>query len=230
MTAAIAEGSLHVSVVTGLYLRTKTLHAEAERSGIIKDLLRGQASRDGYVLLIRNLLPAYREMEQGLERHKASPALSVLASFNLDRASAIEADLNALCGHDWPDKIPVLEAATAYAKRIARAAEGDGTRLIAHAYARYLGDLSGGLILQKLLTRTLKLRPSELSFYEFARFSDLGGLKSDYRNALDGAASDAADPDAIIEEGAVAFSHNIDLSWAVQKALTPEQAASPATH
>lgn len=230
MTAAIAEGSPPVSVVTGLYLRTKTLHAEAERSGIIKDLLRGQASRDGYVLLIRNLLPAYREMEQGLHRHKASPALSRLASFKLDRAPAIEADLDSLCGHGWRDAIPVLEAATAYAARIARAAEGDGTRLIAHAYARYLGDLSGGLILQKLLTRTLMMSPSELSFYEFSQFSDLGALKTEYRNALDRAASNAADPDAIIEEGAVAFSHNIDLSWAVQKALAPEQLASTAAN
>ncbi len=61
------------SVVTALYLRTKTLHVEAERTGIIRDLLRGEASREGYILLLRNLLPAYREMEQGLERHRGSP-------------------------------------------------------------------------------------------------------------------------------------------------------------
>jgi heme oxygenase len=36
-----------------------------------------------------------------------------------------------------------------------KAAEGDGTRLIAHAYTRYLGDLSGGQILQRLLARSL---------------------------------------------------------------------------
>lgn len=230
MVTAIAENALPVSVVTGLYLRTKTLHAEAERSGIIKDLLRGQASRDGYVLLMRNLLPAYREIEQGLERQVSSPKLSVLASFRLDRASAIEADLNALCGPDWFDKIPVLEAATSYAKRVSFAAEGDGTKLIAHAYARYLGDLSGGLILQKLLARSLKLRPSELSFYDFSRFPDLGALKSEYRSALDQAADGAHDPDAIIEEGATAFSCNIDLSWAVQKALPPKQAPLPAAN
>jgi len=57
-------------IVTALYLRTKALHVEAERTGIIRDLLRGEATREGYVLLLRNLLPAYRAMEQGLVRHR----------------------------------------------------------------------------------------------------------------------------------------------------------------
>ena len=73
----------------------------------------------------------------------------------------------------------------AYAGADTKAAEGDGARLIAHAYTRYLGDLSGGQILQRLLARSLELRPSELSFYDFPRFSDLDALKADYRKALD---------------------------------------------
>jgi len=47
MTAATADGPLPLSVVTALYLRTKALHAEAERTGIIRSLLRGEASRAG---------------------------------------------------------------------------------------------------------------------------------------------------------------------------------------
>ena len=84
---------------------------------------------------------------------------------------AIEADLVALCGAHWSQGIPLLAAGELYARRIAKAAEGDGTRLIAHAYTRYLGDLSGGQILQRLLARSLDLQPSELSFYDFSRFS-----------------------------------------------------------
>jgi heme oxygenase len=173
MTAATADGSLPANIVTALYLRTKTLHVEAERTGIIRDLLRGGASREGYILLLRNLLPAYLAMEQGLERHRGSPHLGQLAAYRLDRAAAIEADLVSLCGERWSQDVPLLAAGELYAGRIAKAAEGDGARLIAHAYTRYLGDLSGGQILQRLLARSLQLRPSELSFYEFPRFSDL---------------------------------------------------------
>jgi heme oxygenase len=228
MAAATADSSAPVSVVTALYLRTKTLHVEAERTGIIRDLLRGEASREGYILLLRNLLPAYRAMEQGLEHHRASPALGHLADYRLDRARALECDLVALCGERWSQHIPLLAAGELYARRIGKAAEGDGMRLIAHAYTRYLGDLSGGQILQRLLARSLELRASELTFYDFPQFADLDALKADYRQALDRAGAGAADPQTVVEEGAIAFSLNIDLSCAIKAMLSsgPVAAAS----
>jgi heme oxygenase len=228
MTAATAENSVPVSVVTALYLRTKNLHVEAERTGIIRDLLRGEASREGYVLLLRNLLPAYQTMERGLERHRGSPRLGALARYRLDRAPAIQSDLTALCGKRWNRDIPLLAAGEAYAERIAEAAEGEGARLIAHAYTRYLGDLSGGLILQQLLARSLELRSSELSFYDFPRFSNLDALKAGYRKALDRAGAQVRDGDAVVEEGAVAFTLNIELSCAVQSAVLKGSATATA--
>lgn len=206
------------SVVTDLYLSTKTLHTEAERSGIIRDMLRGEASREGYILLQRNLLPAYQALEAGLEAHRDMPLLSALAAYQLDRASALKADLEALCAGDF-SQVPVLAEGTAYAKRIEDAAKGDGELLIAHAYTRYLGDLSGGQILKKLLAKKPGLTPAELTFYDFPAYADLAALKSDYRNALDDAGKRAVNPQAIIDEGSVAFQLNTDISWAVQAAI-----------
>lgn len=226
MTAARAESP--DGVVMSLYLRTKTLHVEAERTGIIRDLLRGEASREGYALLLRNLLPAYQAMEQGLKHHLRSPGVGVLAQYRLDRAPAIEADLLALCGERWSDDIPLLAAGDLYAQSVAKASEGDGSRLIAHAYTRYLGDLSGGQILKRLLARSPGLQPAELTFYDFPRFSDLDALKTEYRKALDHAGVVAADRSAVVEEAAIAFSLNIDLSCAVQAALLRRSAASAA--
>ncbi|UGV27726.1 biliverdin-producing heme oxygenase [Rhodopseudomonas boonkerdii] len=206
------------SVVTDLYRATKTLHTEAERSGIIRDMLRGEASRDGYILLQRNLLPAYQALEAGLASHRDTPLLGALAAYRLDRAAALEADLDALCGGDV-SQVPVLPEGNAYAQRIAEAATGDGERLIAHAYTRYLGDLSGGQILKKLLAKKPGLAPNELTFYDFPAYADLAALKSDYRNALDDAGKRAAQPQAIVDEGSVAFQLNTDISWAVQAAM-----------
>jgi heme oxygenase (biliverdin-producing, ferredoxin) len=220
MTAAAADRSSPASTVTALYLRTRALHVEAERTGVIRDILRGEASREGYILLLRNLHPAYLAMEQGLERHRGSPHLGQLVAYRFDRAAAIEADLVSLCGARWNRHVPLLAAGERYAGRIAQASEGDGARLIAHAYTRYLGDLSGGQILQRLLARSLQLQPLELSFYEFPRFSDLEALKMDYRQALDRAGASFPDGDAIVEEGALAFAHNIALSCGVRAAVT----------
>jgi heme oxygenase len=225
MTAPTAEDSLPVSVVTALYLHTKALHLEAERTGIIRDLLRGEASRHGYVLLLRNLLPAYRALEHGLEHHRGSPVLGALADYRLDRAPAIESDLAALCGERWSHDLPLLAAAEHYAGRIAKSTTGDGAKLIAHAYTRYLGDLSGGQILRRLLAHSLELQPNQLSFYDFQRFSDLDSLRADYRKALDRAGARAADPHAVVEEGATAFLLNIELSCAVEAAASRGAAA-----
>jgi heme oxygenase len=225
MKATAPKNATPASVVTALYLRTKDLHVEAERSGIIRDLLRGEASHEGYVLLMRNLLPVYAAMEAGMETHSDSHSLSEIASYRLDRTSAIESDLNELCGPKWSKDIPLLDAGRNYAQKMTEAAKGDGTKLIAHAYTRYLGDLSGGIILQKLLARSIGLLPKQLSFYNFPQFSDLAMLKSNYRQALDRAANRTHDVQSIIDEGAVAFALNIDLSWAVKNAVAQSAAA-----
>jgi heme oxygenase len=125
----------------------------------------------------------------------------------------------------------MLPSGVAYARRIAQAAEGDGALLIAHAYTRYLGDLNGGSILARLLAKTLGLRPVELSLYDFSAFADAATLKHDYRDALDQAGALAADPNSVIEEGAVAFSLNIALSVAVQKQIAETaEVVQPAAH
>ena len=203
------------SVVSALYLRTKTLHVEAERSGVIRELLRGEASRDGYVLLLRNLHPAYCELEAGLEHHRTSPVLGKLAAYQLNRAPALLSDLDALAGPQWSRDVPLLPEGEAYAQRIREVSKGNGSGLIAHAYTRYLGDLSGGLILQRLLAKSLALKPNELSFYDFRNFAEPVALKADYRQALDEAGAAAADKQSVVEEGAIAFSLNIDLSRAI---------------
>ena len=84
-------------------------------------------------------------MEHGLERHSRSPGIALLSHYRLARTLAIECDLAALCGERWVEDIPLLAAGeNIYAKRVAHVADGDSMRLIAHAYTRYLGDLSGG--------------------------------------------------------------------------------------
>lgn len=221
-----ATGRARDTLSTALYIATKTLHMEAETTGIIRHLLRGQASRDGYVLMMRNLLPAYRALEQGLADHRDAPLLAELAQFDFDRAGAIDADLVALAGTGYAAELPLLAEAEAYAARISEAAHGDGARLIAYAYTRYLGDLSGGQILRKLLGKTLGLRDPELSFYDFPRFADLVAVKNDYRAAIDRAGADAALPETIVAEGSVAFIHNIATSCAVDAHLSRNAAAA----
>jgi heme oxygenase len=206
-------------LVHALRERTRTLHAQAERSGIVHDILRGRVDRYGYALFLRNLLPAYEQLERGLERHALAPGISMIAQPALYRARALASDLQFLCGSAWSTILPLLASGERYARRVAAAAVDDKARLIAHAYVRYLGDLSGGQAMRRLLARALGLEHHGLSFYDFPDIGDHEIFKAAYLDSIDRAAHEITAVSAVVDEAAVAFELNIDVSKAVQEAL-----------
>lgn len=195
--------------------QTQALHTQAEKSGFVNAILRGQATRRGYILYLRNLLPAYQAIERGLDRHRDAPGVRQVALPSLYRTAAIEHDLTNIAGKEWAAQVPLLPAGEAYAKRIIAA---DGDRLIGHAYTRYLGDLNGGQGLKRLLARLLGLGTEALSLYEFPLVADPRAFTAEYRTKLDLAGQEIDDADAVVEEAKIAFRLNIDLSDAVQAA------------
>ncbi len=207
--------------------RTHTLHSQAEKSGIVSGLLRGQATRLGYALFMRNLLPAYAEIEKGLEERKLHPAFREVAQPAVYRAQSIENDLVAICGSKWADSLPLLPEGTRYKQRIMALAKGDGAALLAHIYVRYLGDLNGGRVLKRMVASSLGIEPHGLSFYDFPRIADLDRFKVSYREALDRSGTKIADIDPVIEEAATAFQLNIAVSKAVQQAVDPARSDPP---
>jgi heme oxygenase len=213
----VAEPIGPVGILAAMRDRTHRLHTEAERSGIVRDVLRGTASKDGYALLLRNLHPVYQALEDGLERHKRTELLCGLARSELYRSAAIEADLDAIAGPGWPALLPLLDAARCYAARVAVAGEGDGALLLAHAYTRFLGDLSGGRVMAARLAASLPELPAVLSFHAFPGITDVERFKVDYRLAFEVAGSRIPAVERVVEEAAEAFSLNIALSNEVQE-------------
>ncbi len=194
---------------------TKDLHAEAERTGFVGDLLRRRGSVGGYALFLRNLLAAYQSIEIGLNEHREKRGVRAIAYPDLYRSAALRSDLDML-RKDWGGVLPILPAGAGYAELAAHAGRGDGHSLIAHAYVRYLGDLSGGQILKRLLSESIQLEG--LSFYTFSGIYDVDEFKDRYRYAFDlaGEELDASQRAEILEEAKRAFQANIDLSIEVQ--------------
>ena len=210
-------------LVSAMRARTRDLHTLAERSGIVREVLRGTASRHEYALLLRNLLPSYQALEAGLERHRRSPLLADLARPELYRAAAIEADLSVLAGPAWPGVLPLLAAGRDYADRAAAAGAGDGARLLAHAYTRFLGDLSGGRVMAVRLAASLGPLSGGLRFHAFPGIADVHAFKATYLAALDRTGTLVSEVTQVVDEAAVAFTCNIAVSNAVQAhTRTPE--------
>lgn len=203
---------------------THAWHIRAERSGIVRDMLRRRIDRHAYALWLRNLFPVYARLEQSLARLRDEPVVGWFAQPTLFRVAALEADMTGLDGPDWSSRLALLPASRAYAERIAVVAQGDGIRLIAHAYVRYLGDLSGGRILRRLLARTPGLDEATLNFYTFPDIPDPEAFKGDYRDALDRAGRELAESpeliQSLLDEAVRAFEHNIAVSEAVRSVVS----------
>jgi heme oxygenase len=195
-----------------LRARTANAHARAERSGVVAAILAGTVTRPRYALWLRNLLPVYQELEQAAARHRARPGFAWMADGRLHRAGRIAADLAALIGLD---DLPVLPAGRDYAQRVKAAGSGAGDRLLAHAYTRYLGDLSGGQVIRRHLLRRFGPEFRAVAFTEFPAIPRVGSFVADLRTALDDAGRHVAHPEQAIEEAVLAFELNIALSEAV---------------
>lgn len=194
---------------------TKRLHAVAERSGAIADILQRKCDRLGYALLLRNLLPAYECLEAELFARRADPILGVFAHRSLRRSDRLRTDLQTIEGADWERSLPLLKSGVSYAAAIRQAAAGDGLRLVSHAYVRYFGDLSGGQVIKKLLGKSLSLPAAALTVYEFPDV-ETHTLKARLRDALDRAGRVTDDPHVLVIEAMTAFEHNIGVSREVQ--------------
>ncbi|MGD8497757.1 MAG: biliverdin-producing heme oxygenase [Chromatiales bacterium] len=187
---------------------TRAIHRRAEQSGVIGRMISGRIDVRSYGLLLRNLLPVYSEMEQRLRRVPHNAALQLLATPGLARAPALSHDLDALCGPDWRSSLPLLTGGERYRDRIACCDPG---RLIAHAYVRYFGDLSGGQLLRDRLRDSAGLPESALSFYTFPGIDDRVKFKAEIRSAMDRLSGDL-DDSVVLTEAVEAFELNIELS------------------
>jgi heme oxygenase len=201
-----------ISLADRLRARTIEAHARAERCGIVAEIMSETATVPGYALWLRNLLPAYQEIERALRHHRARPGFAYLAQTSLHRSEPIAADLEALTGTDWRAALPLLPAGERYAARVVWAAEADHHLLLAHAYTRYLGDMNGGRIMRRRLTHRFGPDINATAFHEFPDIPRIGDFAAGFRAALDEAGTHAPDPGLVVEEAVIAFELNIKLS------------------
>lgn len=205
---------------------TQALHTTVERSHYMRTLLRGQMPRAGYLLLLRNLHPLYEALEAALQTHRNHPLLQALHDPRLARSATLTQDLEALHGTGWPAAYPVQAATTAYVQRLQTLARETPELLVAHAYVRYLGDLSGGQQLQRIVARSLQLPDDGTGtrFYDFGEAAQAQALRTRFREGLDSVAPEAALVERIVAEAQNAFLRHQQLfeELATAAALAPD--------
>lgn len=177
-------------------------HSAAEGTTFISELFAGRVTAEGYSNYLLRLRVVYAALENAIRVHRHDPMVAAVYDPALERLPAIEADLEFwLPGASRELHSP---AATAYSERVGALAWGGS--LVAHHYTRYLGDLSGGRGIGKVLDRTFDLGGRGLAFYEFPMRPK--PYKDDYRARLDALRPDPDATDRIVDEVKVAFGLN----------------------
>lgn len=196
-------------------LRTGTAaaHREAEGAAFVKAIFDATVSRADYVRFLHALKAIYGALEAGLEANRHDPRVAPLALDRVYRSEPLAADLSFYAG---PQPTP-LAATIRYVTQLESISRAAPHRLVAHAYTRYLGDLSGGQSLKKCIQRAFQLPGSEgVAFYEFSAITDLNAFKGQYRTGLDTLPLSAAEQQDVVEEAVLAF----ELNAAVTREVT----------
>ena len=207
------KGTTSAALPERLRLETRALHAATERTGAMAALLAGRLPRGGYVAMLCSLQAIYAALEATLQVHAGSAAVSTLHAGPLHRAGPLAEDLAALHGPAWADEVPLAEAAMGYVARLqalqTAAASAAAPMLVAHAYVRYLGDLHGGQVLQRLVGRHYGLSDDAgapgTRFYDFGATPQVLALRQQLRAALGSLPFGEAEQDVVVAEACWAF-------------------------
>ena len=207
MTAVVESPAHELSKLMRAGSRAE--HTAAESSDFIERLLDGGAERDEYAAYVRRLATVYDALESVGRSHAGDPMVDAVVDPLLDRRDALAADLDYWVGEGWHETPLDSPATDAYVSRI-RAATDEWTGLyVAHHYTRYLGDLSGGQAIGRVISRTYGLPDGVgAAFYEFAGIPKPKPYKDAYRARLDALDIDAVDKQRIVSEVKLAFRLN----------------------
>lgn len=187
---------------------TKKAHRAAERAGFVRSFLCGVVEPASYSRYLTDLLHIYEHLEHGLRQHRTHPLVAPLVLPVLWRQEPLQADLEFFAlryaQHHEPSAV-----ARGYGDELKRVTRQRPELLVAHAYVRQLGDLSGGQILRRIAARALRLSGEEgLAFYSFPQIPDIAQFKCEYRSRLDRLPADGAMKDELVAEAVHAFMLN----------------------
>lgn len=207
-----------ISLSTAIRERSHGAHSDSEGAGFMSALMRGQGTREDYIALVAQHYFMYEALEAATERMRHDPVAATFISEKLTRMPALEADLEFLLGADWREQIEPLPATRRYVDRINQVGSTWVGGFVAHHYTRYLGDLSGGQFIGKVMARQFGFETNGIGFYIFGDIADPAAFKDTYREQLDAAPWDDAEKERVIEEVLVAYQFNTDVFVDLQRA------------
>lgn len=152
-------------------------HKKAEATGFIKRLIKKEISPAEYYVYLANQLVMYNALEYHGDKLGIFDGLQ-----DLMRTSRIHDDLDEL-EKDYNLLIPPCCRETENYAQYLGTISNDKNKILAHAYVRYMGDLSGGQIIKRFV-------PGSGTCYDFKE--DKNMLKQKFASMVDETMADEA--------------------------------------
>nr|YP_010335829.1 heme oxygenase [Chroothece richteriana]UNJ14235.1 heme oxygenase [Chroothece richteriana] len=208
------------NLATQLKQGTTKSHSMAENVMFVKSFLSGVISPVSYRKLIANLYFVYSAIEEEMYSNCYHECISPIYFIELNRKESLERDLYFFYGSNWQKEIKPSIATQVYVDRIHALGKHQPELLVAHAYTRYLGDLSGGQVLKKIAKNALRIEGNHgIEFYEFEQIEDEQIFKNNYKKALDSIPMNNSLLHDIIAEANLAFSLNMKMFQELDSSL-----------
>ena len=188
---------------------TASDHRNAEGGDVMTKLLGGALPIGAYLDLVVQMQALYAELESWSARHSADPRFGGFFDPVLHRSACLEVDRRAV--ESRVDSAVDASASTATKEFVGRLAEIGSTplRLLAHHYTRYMGDLSGGIMIGRAVDRAYGFDGGPgVTWFQFPAIADVDAYKNAYRARLDGLGLDATETDLLISEIHLSYTLN----------------------
>ena len=200
--------------------RSSSSHRSSEGAGFMHDLLSGELGRDEYTHLVAQHWAVYDALEGAQALVADDATVAPFLSPALTRLPALDADLQFLLGDEWRSSISLVPATVEYAARIREVAAEWPAGYVAHHYTRYLGDLSGGIHIGKVVARRFGFETNGIGFYLFDQIADPAAFKDQYRAQLDAAPWNVEEKNRIVDEVLRAYDYNTRIFDELSARLT----------
>lgn len=194
---------------------SQTSHTLSENTAFMKCFLKGVVELEPFKKLTADLYFLYGALEEEMARHADHPVVGPMVFSEVLRTAKLEEDLAYYYGDNWREQVQPTPAGAHYVSRIREVSRSNPALLVAHAYVRYMGDLSGGQGLRHIVRSALNLPPDKgTGLHEFDALPTVEAkrdFKIRYRETLNALPVDEALTQSLIHEANLAFALNRDV-------------------
>eukprot|EP01134_Creolimax_fragrantissima_P006644 CFRG6644T1 len=213
-----------MSLSDQLKLYTRDVHRQVEQHDFARRILKGTITPQEMLAYLTALYHVYDRMENLLDRICGNKNISAMRfSTELYRKDALARDIqyftrliskvNGKNKPNWMDTSALKPSPSAqeYVARLEEALSEDPVLLCSHVYTRYLGDLSGGQILSRKITKQFNGQSSTPSigkgvdFYLFPNVENTIEFKKLFKSNLDMMVLTPSQIEGILNEAELSF-------------------------